>query len=122
MLGSRAFDRDVPLRSQIGNTATRWAMRLLVGEQLSDTQTGLRAIPREFAAGLLHLPTTRYEFELDMLMAAREQSVGVVEEPIRTVYEAGQSVVAFQSAVRLDADLLRAAAILLDVAVDRADR
>ena len=89
VLGSRAFDRDVPLRSQIGNTATRWAMRLLVGEQLSDTQTGLRAIPRGFAAGLLHLPTTRYEFELDMLMAAREQSVGVVEEPIRTVYEAG---------------------------------
>ena len=91
VLGSRAFDRDVPLRSRIGNTITRWAMRALVGEQLSDTQTGLRAIPREFAAGLMNLPTARYEFELDMLMAAREQSVGVVEEPIQTVYEAGNS-------------------------------
>ena len=91
VLGSRAFDRDVPLRSQVGNTFTRWAMRLLFGEKLSDTQTGLRAIPREFAAGLLHLPTTRYEFELDMLMAAREQSVAVVEEPIHTVYETGNT-------------------------------
>lgn len=89
VLGSRAFDKDVPWRSSVGNSVTRWVMRILVGERLKDTQTGLRAIPRDFAAKIVDLPAMRYEFEIDMLLAAREQSVPILEERIQTVYEEG---------------------------------
>ncbi len=89
ILGSRLFEGYVPLRSRLGNSMTRWAVRLLVGEKLQDTQTGLRAIPTRFAASLLALSSTGYEFELDMLIAARAHSIDIVEQPIETVYAAG---------------------------------
>ena len=89
ILGSRAFDGDVPLRSRIGNGLTRNVMRTLVGASLADTQTGLRAIPSAFASSLLRMTANGYEFELDMLIAARQSSMEVVEVPIQTVYEPG---------------------------------
>ena len=46
VLGVRRFLGTVPLRSRIGNTLTRWLFRLLLGVSLTDTQTGLRGIPR----------------------------------------------------------------------------
>ena len=58
-------------------------------QKLRDTQTGLRAIPARFAESLLALSSSGYDFELDMLIAARNGSIGVVEEPIETIYEAG---------------------------------
>jgi glycosyltransferase involved in cell wall biosynthesis len=89
VLGARSFAQRVPLRSRIGNTVTRYIVRLVVGQNLSDTQTGLRALPAAFARMLLKLPSSGYDFELDMLIAARNSAVRVLEEPIETVYEAG---------------------------------
>lgn len=89
ILGSRLFEGNVPLRSRFGNSLTRLAVRFLVGEKLHDTQTGLRAIPARFAAALLDLSSTGYDFELDMLIAARAHSIDVVEQPIETIYVAG---------------------------------
>ena len=43
ILGSRRFDKDVPLRSRLGNTITRFVFRASSGVALYDTQTGLRA-------------------------------------------------------------------------------
>ena len=45
VLGTRAFGGDVPLRSRFGNDLTRHIFRLFTGHRLTDTQTGLRAIP-----------------------------------------------------------------------------
>ena len=89
ILGSRLFEGKVPLRSRVGNSITRAVVRLLVGANLRDTQTGLRAIPVRFAASLLRIPSSGYEFELDMLIAARNDSMTVVENPIQTIYEPG---------------------------------
>ena len=89
VLGARAFAGTVPLRSRLGNTVTRGVVRLLVGEKLRDTQTGLRGIPVGFATSLLRLPSAGYDFELDMLVAARRQGIAIVEEPIETIYEQG---------------------------------
>src|SRR5438874_2165468 len=65
---------------------TRRLLRLAVGCKLSDTQTGLRAIPRELIPRLLKVPSRGYEFELDMLILARQSGVGFREVPIQTVY------------------------------------
>ena len=89
VMGVRSFDKSVPLRSKIGNGATRVLMRLVVGQRLADTQTGLRGIPAELVPQLLRLPSSGYEFELDMLIVCKHQSCAIVEQPIRTVYIEG---------------------------------
>ena len=89
VLGSRGFDVDMPNRSRMGNRITGLVFRLLVGQKLSDTQTGLRGIPRHLLPDLASMNSTGYEFELDMLTAAKHLSIPIVEEPIRTIYEPG---------------------------------
>jgi glycosyltransferase involved in cell wall biosynthesis len=89
VLGSRTFDAGVPLRSRFGNILTRKLMQTLIGGKVQDTQTGLRGIPAALAARLLRVEACGYEFELEMLIAARQSGVALVEVPIRTIYEPG---------------------------------
>jgi glycosyltransferase involved in cell wall biosynthesis len=87
VLGARAFTGPVPLRSRLGNSITRTVIRVVAGQRISDTQSGLRAIPRGLAERLLRVPASGYEFELEMLLAAKQLGVRFLEEPIRTIYE-----------------------------------
>lgn len=89
ILGSRQFQHDVPWRSRVGNRITRQFVRLLVGRYLTDTQTGLRGIPAEFLPALMKIQSTGYEFELDMLIAAKHRRLFIREVPIKTVYQPG---------------------------------
>jgi glycosyltransferase involved in cell wall biosynthesis len=89
VLGSRAFDGDVPLRSRFGNSLTSMVVHALIGQKLTDTQTGLRGIPTSLLLRILRIESTGYEYELEMLIAAHHSSVPVIEEPIRTIYEDG---------------------------------
>jgi glycosyltransferase involved in cell wall biosynthesis len=91
ILGARAFEGEVPFRRRFGNVLTRELLRTVGGLALTDTQTGLRAIPASFAASLLSFSSSGYEFELDVLITARQRSIDVLEEPIRTVYEPGNT-------------------------------
>ncbi len=86
VLGCREFGPDVPFRSKFGNVLTRWSMRLVVGQRISDTQTGLRGIPRRLIPRLLRLRSTGYEFELDMLLTCKAARVAIREVPIETIY------------------------------------
>lgn len=86
ILGVRSFGGRVPLRSRLGNNLTRALMRLLVGQNLADTQTGLRAIPVSLIPHLLRVPSSGYDFELDMLLACKHQGYPVTQIPIRTIY------------------------------------
>ena len=86
ILGSRAFSGQVPLRSRFGNVMTRGVFKLLVGRALTDTQTGLRGIPRSFLGELLQVETGRYEFELEMLIRAHQRRLPIEELTIATVY------------------------------------
>lgn len=96
VLGARQFAGDVPLRSRFGNLLTRNILQLVLGNHLTDTQTGLRAIPRALMLRLLPVVASGYEFELEMLVAAKHQGIPVVEEPIRTIYEPGNPTSHFQ--------------------------
>ncbi len=96
VLGARAFAGDVPLRSRFGNAITQNVMRVVAGQRLVDTQTGLRAIPRGLAERMLAVPASGYEFELEMLIAAKHLGFDVFEEPIRTIYEAGNPTSHFE--------------------------
>jgi glycosyltransferase involved in cell wall biosynthesis len=86
VIGARRFDRRPPLRSLVGNTITRHVFRLLVGKKISDTQSGLRCIPREAVPRFLQLDGERYEYEMSMLIATKTGGIPVVEVGISTVY------------------------------------
>jgi putative flippase GtrA len=86
ILGVRTFGPKVPLRSRFGNTVTRQVMRFLIGEDLIDTQTGLRGIPLDFVPELMRSKTTGYDFELDMLITCRHSARKILQIPISTIY------------------------------------
>ncbi|HYP06118.1 MAG TPA: bifunctional glycosyltransferase family 2/GtrA family protein, partial [Bryobacteraceae bacterium] len=91
VLGVRSFTAGVPLRSRFGNRLTRSLVHALIGQKMTDTQTGLRGIPRALACDLLRLSASGYEFELDMLVLGKHLSVPVKEVPISTVYLDGNA-------------------------------
>lgn len=87
ILGCRDFDApEVPARSAFGNKVTRKVFRFLLGLSVSDTQTGLRAIPAFFMRELMQVKGERFEYETNMLIETKELSIPILEVPIRTVY------------------------------------
>lgn len=85
-MGSRTFSRAIPLRSLIGNRLTHKVFKFMAGQDIKDTQTGLRGIPREFLAQMLTSPDSKYDFEIDMLIQAAHSGLQIEEIPITTVY------------------------------------
>lgn len=87
VLGARDFNEEgIPLRSSFGNKTTSRVMKVLTGLSISDTQTGLRAIPMSFMRELMEEKGERFEFETNMLLAAKESGRMIVEVPIQTIY------------------------------------
>jgi len=89
VLGARQFGGGVPLRSQLGNRLTKGVMRIVAGQHLNDTQTGLRGVPRILLPYMLRIVANGYDFELDMLLVCKHRDIRIVEEPVQTVYIAG---------------------------------
>lgn len=87
ILGCRDFSRDgVPPRSRMGNRITCGVFRLFCGLPVSDTQTGLRAIPMEYLPRLTAVAGERYEYETNMLLALKDLDIPWGEVKIRTIY------------------------------------
>lgn len=93
VLGCRKFslDQQVPLRSRFGNQLTRGIFKVLTGVPISDTQTGLRGIPKELMLHMLRVPSTGYDFETDMLMTAVRYGFNIRQIDIPTIYIDGNS-------------------------------
>ena len=87
VLGVREFGGDdVPWKSRAGNTITVAVFDYVSGIRVTDTQTGLRGIPRAFMQELLDVRGERFEFETQMLL----ESAGrypILEVPIKTIYD-----------------------------------
>lgn len=88
ILGCRDFNKeDVPQKSRLGNKITRQVCKYLCGIDVSDTQTGLRAIPKKFMKELLSVSGERFEFETNMLIETKKSGVNIEEVEIQTVYD-----------------------------------
>ena len=87
VLGCRDFNQsDVPARSSFGNKTTSLIFKLFVGMTISDTQTGLRALPRDVLEILVDVYGDRFEYETNMLLAFKTNAIVFDEVKIRTVY------------------------------------
>lgn len=91
ILGSRQFEGGgVPWKSRTGNKLTKKIFRYITGVSVSDTQTGLRGIPREFMKEIIGFKSDGFDLETNILLA----SVGnypIVEIPIETVYDSREN-------------------------------
>ena len=86
VIGVRGFVEDVPLRSWLGNAATRYVFWFLARRKVSDTQSGLRGFPMATIPELLPLQGERYEYEMNVLAHLCRKNTPPIEVPIRTVY------------------------------------
>lgn len=87
ILGCRDFSLShVPKRSRYGNNITCAVFKIFCGMKLSDTQTGLRAIPREAVEAFCDVKGDRFEYETNMLLSMKQRSIPYGEVKIRTVY------------------------------------
>lgn len=88
VMGCRDFSQpDVPPRSVAGNRFTAAMFRLCYGIRISDTQTGLRAIPAQFLERFANIEGERFEYETNMLLQMKRMGIAFVEQPIETVYD-----------------------------------
>ncbi len=86
-LGCRDFTLShVPARSRFGNQTTSVIFKIFVGMTLSDTQTGLRVIPRSAVETFCGVDGDRFEYETNMLLAMKQKGIPFDEVKIRTVY------------------------------------
>lgn len=87
VLGCRDFSKpNVPPRSRFGNKLTRNLFKLFYGLKITDTQTGLRAIPTRYIETFLDVKGSRYEYESNMLLELKNQHLDFCEVEIDTVY------------------------------------
>ena len=87
VLGCRDFTLPhVPSRSRFGNHTTSLVFKLFCGMTISDTQTGLRALPRDALEILVDVYGDRFEYETNMLLAFKTNAIDFDEVKIRTVY------------------------------------
>ena len=86
VLGSRAFDGDVPFKSRWGNAITRQVFAIASGVKIHDTQTGLRAFGRREMEVFVDIPGDRYEYEINMLLYSARDGIPMREETIRKIY------------------------------------
>lgn len=88
VLGCRDFNSPgVPPRSVAGNKTTARLFRICYGIRLSDTQTGLRAIPAQYLRAFCGIEGERFEYETNMLLNMKRMGIGFSEQPITTVYD-----------------------------------
>ena len=88
IIGCRDFRRkDIPQRNRFGNRLASAMFLICCGIRLSDTQTGLRAIPASLLEEFCAIDGERFEYETNMLLQMKRKKIPFLEQPIATVYD-----------------------------------
>lgn len=92
ILGCRNFDaKNVPRRNKFGNKTTRNVLKLFVGIKVTDTQTGLRGLPKEVMMKFMTTQGDRFEYETNQLIDTISKNVPIKEIEIETIYVNGNT-------------------------------
>ena len=88
IMGCRDFSLShVPTHNRLGNRISSFIYRVVYGIKLTDTQTGLRAIPAKYLKAFAEeVEGDRYEYETNMLIYIKDHGIAYSEIPIQTVY------------------------------------
>lgn len=85
VLGERDFNK-MPKRSLLGNTISSRVFEFFYNNRIKDTQTGLRGIPISELNWMIGIKGERYEYEINMLIKAKNHNLSFSTIPINTVY------------------------------------
>lgn len=86
IIGSRNLTNvDINGKSSFANKFSNFWFTVQTGRNLSDTQSGYRAYPLRKLYGL-HILTSRYEAELELLVFAAWNGVNIISLPIKVYY------------------------------------
>ncbi len=86
VLGTRMGSvRGMPLIRLLTNIVTSFIVSILSRQRITDSQTGFRLIKRGVLEKV-HLATTNYETESEILIKASRQGFKITEIPIKTIY------------------------------------
>jgi len=87
VLGVRdAQNKKNPRKSRFGNRFSALLFNLTTGISCPDTQTGLRGFSRELTEFSLATPGSRYDYEMNFLIAAAKKKIPFCMVPIQTIY------------------------------------
>ena len=87
VLTTRALKgKDVPFRSRLGNTMSRFICALSGGYYLSDNQSGLRGFTAEYLSWLCKISGNKYDYEMNVLLYAERQELPIRCLPIEVIY------------------------------------
>jgi glycosyltransferase involved in cell wall biosynthesis len=87
ILGVRDFSgKEIPFKSKFGNKLTSFIFKFACGINITDTQTGLRAIPFGYLSEFIEVKGERFEYETNMLLLIKALRIDIVEVKIQTVY------------------------------------
>ena len=86
VLGKRPRGEKTPLRSKIGNGITRFIFHIVSGQDVYDTQTGLRAFSNKLMDYMLKVKGERFEYEMNVLLYAKNNKIPIKEIEIETIY------------------------------------
>lgn len=86
VLGVRAFQGKIPLRSRVGNDLSRFAYAIAGGKFLPDNQCGLRGFELSLADWLCSIGGSKYDYEINVLMKAAIDRVKITELTVKTIY------------------------------------
>lgn len=110
ILGVRKIDRNMPLKSRIGNQLTRKIFQIISGVKLTDTQTGMRAFDKNLIERLTSVDGERYEYETNVLFELVKEHISIEEVPIQTIYHDKNNSCshfrAFRDSVRIYKDII----------------
>lgn len=92
VLGIRNFNnKNVPLKSKIGNKFSSLVFKIKTGITLNDTQTGLRGINIKYKDLCLNTNGSRYEYEMNFLYNLAKNNIKFKCIDIDTIYEDNNS-------------------------------
>lgn len=86
VIGKRIRNEKTPIRSKIGNSITKIIYNITTGNNVYDTQTGLRCFTNNLIEFLLNVKGNRYEYEMNVLLYAPINNINIKEIQIETIY------------------------------------
>ena len=96
IVGARDMMQDgIPKKSSFGNKFSNFWFWAETGISLSDTQTGFRLYPLNKMSGIRFF-TTKFEFEIEVMVRMAWKNVPIKEIPIRVKYDEKERVSHFR--------------------------
>lgn len=95
IIGSRGLKHDnMPQKNTFANKFSNFWFTVQTAKKLPDTQTGFRLYPLQ-KMGKMHIITSRYEAELELLVRSAWRNINIIPIPINVYYPPQEERVSF---------------------------